>query len=44
MSDYLIEVKNLTKRFPIKGGLFGKEVGAVRPSTIFHLRSKKGRL
>lgn len=29
MSDYLLEVNNLTKRFPIKGGVFGKEVGAV---------------
>ena len=29
MSEYLLEVKNLCKTFPIKGGLLGREVGAV---------------
>jgi len=42
MSDYLIEVKNLTKRFPIKGGLFGKEVGAVRAVNNISFKIKKG--
>jgi len=41
-SDYLIEVKNLTKRFPIKGGLFGKEVGAVRAVNNISFKIKKG--
>ena len=30
MSDMLLEVNNLTKEFPIKGGLWGREVGSVR--------------
>ena len=30
MSEYLLEVKNLTKRFPIKGGFFGREVNSVK--------------
>ena len=29
MSDVLLEVNNLTKKFPIRGGFFGREVGAV---------------
>ena len=28
--DILLEVKNLTKEFPIKGGILGRQVGAVR--------------
>ena len=30
MSDTLLEVKNLTKEFPVKGGILGRQVGAVR--------------
>lgn len=30
MSTPLLEVKNLTKHFPIRGGLFGQPIGAVR--------------
>jgi ABC-type microcin C transport system duplicated ATPase subunit YejF len=28
--EVLISAKNLIKRFPIKGGVFGKEVAAVK--------------
>ena len=42
MSDYLIEVKNLTKRFPIKGGFFGREVGAVKAVNDVSFKIKKG--
>ena len=30
MADYILQVKNLKKYFPIKGGFFGREVGAVK--------------
>ena len=30
MSDVLLEVNNLTKEFPIRGGLLGRKIGAVR--------------
>ena len=42
-SEYLLEVKNLTKRFPIKGGLWGKEVGSVKAVNDISFRIKKGR-
>lgn len=42
MSENLIEVKNLCKRFPIKGGLFGKEVGAVNAVNNISFSIKKG--
>lgn len=42
MSDYLIEVNNLTKRFPIKGGIFGKEVAAVSAVNNVSFKIKKG--
>ena len=29
-SDNILEVSHLKKYFPIKGGMFGKQVGAVR--------------
>ena len=29
-NDYLLEVKNLKKYFPIRGGLFSKVVGQVK--------------
>ena len=29
MGEALLEVKNLTKKFPIKGGLFGRQIGNV---------------
>lgn len=42
MSEYLLEVKNLTKRFPIKGGLLGREVGAVKAVNEISFKIKKG--
>ena len=38
----LLEVKNLTKHFPIKGGLFSKNLGAVKAVTDVSLAVKKG--
>lgn len=42
MSEYLIEVKNLCKTFPIKGGLLGREVGAVKAVNNISFKIKKG--
>ena len=42
MSENLIEVKNLCKRFPIKGGLLGREVGAVNAVNNISFSIKKG--
>lgn len=42
MSDYLLEVKGLTKRFPIKGGLLGREVGAVNAVNNVSFSIKRG--
>lgn len=42
MSEYLVEVNNLTKKFPIKGGLLGREVGAVYACNDVSFKIKKG--
>ena len=42
MSEYLLEVNNLGKKFPIKGGLFGREVGAVNAVNNISFKIKKG--
>jgi oligopeptide/dipeptide ABC transporter ATP-binding protein len=42
MSEYLLEVKNLCKRFPIKGGLFGREVASVNAVNDVSFKIKKG--
>ena len=42
MSEYLLEVNNLTKRFPIKGGLLGREIGAVNAVNNVSLKIKRG--
>ncbi len=42
MSEYLLEVKNLYKKFPIKGGLFGKEVGAVNAVNNISFNIRRG--
>ncbi len=42
MSDYLLEVNNLTKHFPIKGGIFGHQVGAVSAVNNVSFKIKKG--
>ena len=42
MSEYLIEVKDLCKKFPIKGGLLGREIGAVNAVNNVSFKIKKG--
>ena len=42
MSEYLLEVNNLVKRFPIRGGLFSKEIGAVNAVNNVSFKIKKG--
>ena len=42
MSEYLLEVNNLTKKFPIRGGIFGREVGAVYACNDVSFKIKKG--
>ncbi len=42
MSEYLLDVRNLTKRFPIRGGFFGREVGAVVAVNGVSFKIKKG--
>lgn len=42
MSDVLVEVKDLSKRFPIRGGIFGKEVGGVNAVNKVSFEIKKG--
>lgn len=42
MSEYLLEVKNLTKKFPIRGGIFGREVGAVSAVNDVSFKIKRG--
>jgi hypothetical protein len=34
-ADTLLEVRGLKKYFPIRGGLLGRQIGAVRPSMAF---------
>jgi oligopeptide/dipeptide ABC transporter ATP-binding protein len=41
-SEYLLEVNNLTKSFPIKGGIFGREVGSVKAVNNVSFKIKKG--
>lgn len=40
--EVLLEVKNLTKRFPIKGGLFGKEIASVKAVNDVSFTINKG--
>ncbi|MCM3117657.1 dipeptide ABC transporter ATP-binding protein [Neobacillus sp. MER 74] len=42
MSDTLLEVKNLRKHFPIKGGIIGKQVGSVKAVDGVSFHIKKG--
>ena len=42
MSEYLLEVKNLCKTFPIKGGFLGREVGSVKAVNDISFKIKKG--
>src|SRR6056297_597392 len=41
-SEYLLEVKNLTKEFPIKGGLFGRTVSSVKAVNNVSFKIKRG--
>ena len=40
MSEYLVDVRNLIKRFPIHGGLLGREVGAVNAANNISFKIK----
>ncbi|MFH1831075.1 MAG: ABC transporter ATP-binding protein [Pseudomonadota bacterium] len=42
MNDVLVEIKDITKRFPIMGGVFGREVAAVHAVRGVSLRINKG--
>src|SRR5690349_18718266 len=42
MSENLIEVKNLVKRFPIKGGILSREVASVKAVSDVSFDIKKG--
>ncbi len=42
MSEYLLEVNNLCKRFPIHGGFLGREVGAVNAVNNVSFKIKRG--
>lgn len=42
MSEYILEVNNLTKKFPIRGGILGREVGAVSAVNNVSFKIKKG--
>jgi oligopeptide transport system ATP-binding protein len=42
MSQNLLEVKNLKKYFPIRGGLFGREIGQVKAVDDVSFTVKKG--
>lgn len=42
MSEYLLEVNNLSKRFPIHGGIFGREVAAVNAVNNVSFKIKRG--
>ncbi len=41
-SDNILEVSHLKKYFPIKGGMFGKQVGAVKAvdDVSFHIKER----
>jgi oligopeptide/dipeptide ABC transporter ATP-binding protein len=41
-SEYLLEVNNLTKKFPIHGGFFGKEVASVKAVNNISFKIKRG--
>jgi len=42
MSEYLLEVNSLSKKFPIKGGILGREVGAVNAVNNVSFKIKRG--
>ena len=42
MSEYLLEINNLSKKFPIHGGFLGREVAAVNAVSNASFKIKKG--
>lgn len=42
MSEYLLEVNGLSKKFPIKGGILGREIGAVNAVNNVSFKIKRG--
>ena len=42
MSDTLLEIKNLKKEFPVKGGIFGRTIATVKAVSDISLTIKKG--
>src|SRR5579862_8034729 len=42
MSDYLIELENIKKEFPVTGGIFGRKIGSVKAVSGVSLKIKKG--
>ena len=42
MSEYLLEIKNLHKSFPLKGGLFGRQIGRVNAVSGVSFKIKRG--
>ena len=41
-SEYLIEVKNITKEFPVKGGLFSRTINSVKAVNDVSFKIKRG--
>lgn len=42
MSEFLLEAHNVVKQFPVHGGLFSREIGAVKAVSGVSLQIKKG--
>ena len=42
MSEYLLEIKNLHKSFPLNGGLFGRQIGSVNAVSGVNFKIKQG--
>ena len=42
MSEYLLEVNNLTKEFPIRGGVLGRQIGSVKAVNDVSFKIKRG--
>ena len=40
--DYILQVSHLKKYFPIKGGMFGKQIGAVKAVDDVSFNIKRG--
>ncbi len=42
MSEYLLEVNHLTKEFPIRGGVLGRQIGSVKAVNDVSFKIKRG--